>query len=124
MDRNSSCWLCANGVLFGLEMTFYETDIFTGQIVNLVDDDSYTELQTRLITDPEAGDLIPRSRGLRKIRWKAQGRGKRGGIRVIYYLVHHEEIFMLYAYPKNAREDITRDQARKLRMLVEQHLKP
>jgi mRNA-degrading endonuclease RelE of RelBE toxin-antitoxin system len=105
-------------------MTFYETDIFTEQIVNLIDDDSYAELQTRLIIDPEAGDLIPRSLGLRKIRWKARGRGKRGGIRVIYYLVHREEVFMLYAYAKNDREDITQDQARKLRELVEQHLKP
>ena len=61
-DRDSPCRSCANGVLLGLEMTFYKTDIFTGQIVSLVDDDSYTELQTRLITDPEAGDLIPRSR--------------------------------------------------------------
>lgn len=105
-------------------MIFYETDIFTEQIVSLIDDDSYAELQTRLIIDPEAGDLIPKSRGLRKIRWKAQGRGKRGGIRVIYYLIHHEEIFMLYAYAKNNKEDITPDQARRLRDLVDQHLKP
>ncbi len=42
-------------------MTFYETDIFTEQIVDLIDDDSYAELQDRLIVDPEAGDLIPRA---------------------------------------------------------------
>lgn len=104
-------------------MTFYETDIFTEQIIHLIDDDSYAELQTRLIADPEAGDLIPRSRGLRKIRWRAQGRGKRGGIRVIYYLVHREEVFMLYAYAKNDREDITPDQAKKLRDLIDYYLK-
>ena len=103
-------------------MTFYETDIFTEQIVELIDDESYSELQSTLIADPEAGDLIPRSRGLRKVRWKATGRGKRGGIRVIYYLVHHEEIFMLYAYAKNDREDISPDQARRLRELVDLHL--
>ena len=66
-------------------MTFYETDIFTEQIVELIDDDSYAKLQSTLIADPEAGDLMPRSRGLRKVRWKAPGRGKRGGIRVIYW---------------------------------------
>ncbi len=104
-------------------MTFYETDIFTEQIVHLIDDNSYAELQSRLIIDPEAGDLIPKSHGLRKIRWKAQGRGKRGGIRVIYYLVHREEVFMLYAYAKNDREDITPDQAKTLRELVDYHLK-
>ena len=105
-------------------MTFYETDIFTEQIVDLIDDDSYAELQWQLIADPEAGDIMPRSRGLRKIRWRAPGRGKRGGIRVIYYMVHREEIFMLYAYAKNDREDITPDQARRLRNLVDLHLHP
>ena len=105
-------------------MIFYETDIFTEQIVELVDDRSYALLQATIIADPEAGDLIPRSRGLRKIRWRAGGRGKRGGIRVIYYLVRREEVFMLYAYAKSEREDITHDQARLLRELVDQHLKP
>ena len=104
-------------------MIFYETDIFTEQIVGLIDDPSYAVLQATIIADPEAGDLIPRSRGLRKIRWNATGRGKRGGIRVIYYLVCKDEVFMLYAYAKNQREDITNEQARLLRDLVEQHLK-
>lgn len=80
-------------------------------------------MQSRLIIDPEAGDLIPKSHGLRKICWKAKGRGKRGGIRVIYYLVHREEVFMLCAYAKNDREDITPDQSRKLKELVDYHLK-
>ena len=105
-------------------MIFYETDIFTEQIVELVDDRSYALLQATIIADPEAGDLIPRSRGLRKMRWRAGGRGKRGGIRVIYYLVRREEVFMLYAYAKSEREDITHEQARLLRELVDQHLKP
>ena len=105
-------------------MIFYETDIFTEQIVELVDDRSYALLQATIIADPEAGDLIPRSRGLRKVRWRAGGRGKRGGIRVIYYLVRREEVFMLYAYAKSEREDITHEQARLLRELVDQHLKP
>ena len=103
-------------------MTFYETDIFTEQIVDLIDDDSYAELQASLIVDPEVGDLVPRSKGLRKVRWRAPGRGKRGGIRVIYYLVHRGEIFMLYAYAKNEREDLSSDQIRRLRELVDLHL--
>jgi mRNA-degrading endonuclease RelE of RelBE toxin-antitoxin system len=105
-------------------MTFYETDIFTEQIVAFIDDESYSELQGVLISDPEAGDLIPRSRGLRKIRWRARGRGKRGGLRVIYYLVEQDEIFMLYAYSKSRSEDISPDQARILRALVDEHLRP
>ena len=103
-------------------MTFNETDIFTARIVELIDDESYAELQSVLVGDPEAGDLIPRSKGLRKIRWRGSGRGKRGGLRVIYYLVHHEEIFMLYAYPKNRETDLTPERAQLLRALVEQHL--
>ena len=104
-------------------MIFYETDIFTEQIVELIDDRSYAVLQATIIADPAAGDLIPRSRGLRKIRWRVAGRGKRGGIRVIYYLVGKDEVFMLYAYAKNEREGITNEQIRLLRDLVEQHLK-
>jgi len=50
------------------------------------------------------------------------GRGKRGGIRVIYYLVHHEEIFMLYAYPKNKETDMSSRHIQTLRELVEKHL--
>ena len=103
-------------------MTFYETSVFTDQIVGLIDDDSYAELQFTLVVDPEAGDLMPRCKGLRKIRWRGSGRGKRGGIRVIYYLLERDEIYMLFAYPKNKRTDITANQARTLRALVNQHL--
>jgi len=103
-------------------MVFYETDIFTEQIVEFLDDDSYRELQTVLIRHPESGDLIPRSRGLRKIRWRAPGRGKRGGIRVIYYLVTRDQIYMLFAYAKNKQENLTQEQLQRLRNLVDQHL--
>ena len=103
-------------------MVFYETDIFTEQIVESLDDDSYRELQTVLIREPESGDLIPRARGLRKIRWRAPGRGKRGGIRVIYYLVTRDQIYMLYAYAKNKQENLTHEQLQRLRHLVDQHL--
>ena len=103
-------------------MVFYETQVFTEQITELLDDESYRELQNVLIRDPETGDLIPRTRGLRKVRWKAPGRGKRGGLRIIYYLVTSEEIFMLYAYAKNEQEDLTADQSKRLRNLVEMHL--
>lgn len=104
-------------------MTFYETDIFTEQIVALIDDESYAALQDALIADPKAGDLIPRSRGLRKIRWRSRSKGKRGGLRVIYYLVEQEETFMLYAYSKSSSENISPDQARVLRALVDEHLR-
>jgi len=105
-------------------MIFYETDVFTARIVELIDDESYSTLQAVLIADPEAGDLIPKTRGLRKIRWMGSGRGKRGGIRVIYYLVCQDEIYMLYAYPKNQESDLSPRHYQMLRELVEQHLEP
>ncbi len=60
---------------------------------------------------PEAGDVIPGGCGLRKLRWSAQGRGKRGGARVIYYRhVPGECIYLIYAYVKSRQSDLTRDQ--------------
>jgi len=64
---------------------------------------------------PDAGDLIPGGGGLRKIRWSAQGRGKRGGVRVIYYwAVRQEQILMLLMYAKNERDDLTVEQLKVL----------
>jgi hypothetical protein len=103
-------------------MVFYETDIFTVQITKLISDESYSEFQKVLIADPESGDLIRNSQGLRKIRWRLAGRGKSGGIRIIYYLVSGDQIFLLFAYSKSKQENITDDQALVLRALVDKHL--
>ena len=101
-------------------MLFIETTIFTRLILRLMDDDQYRDLQEVLIGSPETGDVIPGSGGLRKIRWRVAGRGKRGGVRVIYYRVNTaDRIYMLYAYAKNEVEDITRDQLKALRKIVE-----
>jgi hypothetical protein len=68
---------------------------------------------------PESGALIPRSGGLRKLRWSLPGRGKRGGLRVIYYWhAPSETFYMLYAYTKNEQEDLTAQQMRVLSRLV------
>jgi hypothetical protein len=60
-------------------MVIFETPIFTRQVQELFTDEEYRKLQNELVARPEAEDLIPGSGGLRKIRWKAHGRGKRGG---------------------------------------------
>ncbi len=102
-------------------MVFFETPVFTRQIKELVDDEGYRSLQVRLVANPDEGDLIPRSGGLRKIRLELPGRGKRGGARVIYYWVTAKsQIYMLLAYAKNAQEDLIGDQLRILRALVRQ----
>jgi len=79
---------------------------------------------TALVRCPVAGDIIKGSGGLRKLRWSASGRGKRGGSRVIcYWFKDLETIYMLYAYAKNRQEDLTRDQLKILSKLVEEELK-
>ncbi len=73
---------------------------------------------------PEAGDLIPGSGGLRKLRWRLMGKGKRGGLRLIYYWdVPDSTVFMLMIYRKSENEDLTQRQLRILRGLVEEWLK-
>lgn len=102
-------------------MIFLETPVFTRQIKELVDDEDYRQLQLRLVANPDSGDLIPRSGGLRKIRLGVPGRGKRGGARVIYYWVTaRSQIYMLLAYAKNVQEDLTPGQLQTLRSLVKQ----
>ena len=66
-------------------MVIIETSIFTKRVIELLEDDEYKELQLFLAANPESGDIIPGSQGLRKLRWKSQGKGKRGGSRIIYY---------------------------------------
>lgn len=100
-------------------MVIIETSIFTKQITTLLNDEEYRDLQNVLVAMPGTGDLIQGSGGIRKIRWGASGRGKRGGVRVIYYWANtHEQIFMLFAYAKNERDDLTKDQLSALRDIV------
>jgi hypothetical protein len=104
-------------------VVFLETPVFTRRILELVDDEDYRRLQIRLLLDPEAGDLIAGSGGLRKVRMAARGRGKRGGARAIYYwIAARSRIYMLLAYAKNERDDLSQAQIKLLRMLVRKEL--
>jgi len=77
------------------------------------------ELELVLLLDPEAGDVIPGTKGLRKLRRPASGRGKRGGARIIYYFVTAKrKILLLYAYAKNVQGDLSPAQAKQLTQLV------
>jgi hypothetical protein len=74
-----------------------------------------------LTIQPDLGALIPGGGGIRKLRWAAKQRGKSGGIRIIYFwVVSHELIFMLAAYPKNEQVDLSASQLQFLRRLVEE----
>jgi hypothetical protein len=105
-------------------MEIIETSIFTKQITNLLSDDEYCELQLALVRRPDIGSIIPDTGGLRKLRWSVEGRGKRGGIRAIYYwFVSDEEILMLFAYPKSEQDNLTARQKKLLRRIVEEELR-
>jgi mRNA-degrading endonuclease RelE of RelBE toxin-antitoxin system len=100
-------------------MIFKETAVFTKRVRRLLSEEEYRLLQTRLLQDPDAGPVIPGSGGLRKIRWTAEGSGKRGGTRILYYwAVSDETILFLFAFAKNEREDLSPAQLRQLADLV------
>jgi hypothetical protein len=103
-----------------LMFTFIETRLFTRLIQEYLTDDEYQELQTTLMNTPDVGDVIPHSGGVRKLRWRAAGRGKRGGYRVIYFTRSTEqEIWLLTIYPKNVTENIPANVLRKIRKEIE-----
>ncbi len=100
-------------------MTFTETRGFTRQITKLLTDDEYSELQQDLILNPQAGAIIKHSGGLRKLRWGLGTKGKRGGIRIIYYwYVSEDKIYMLLAYGKSEKDDLSLKELKTLRKLV------
>ncbi|HET8553354.1 MAG TPA: type II toxin-antitoxin system RelE/ParE family toxin [Rhodanobacteraceae bacterium] len=102
-------------------MVFIETPIFTAQVKELLSDDDYAAFQHHLADNPEAGDVIKGTGGLRKIRVAAKGHGKSGGARVIYYhFVSASRIALLFAYPKNVQESLTPAQKAALRKVIEQ----
>ena len=85
-----------------------------------MEDESYAALQTYLANRPDAGDLIRGSGGIRKVRWAGSRRGKRGGLRVIYYWwVAIDRISMLLVYPKIEQDDLSADQVKQLRKALE-----
>lgn len=87
-------------------------------------DEKYSELQETLSKNPELGDIISGSGGIRKVRWGLEGRGKRGGVRIIYYWkVKEDQILFLLAYPKNVQDDLTNDQLKQLKNIVLEELK-
>jgi hypothetical protein len=81
-------------------------------------------LQVALSAPPDMGAIIPHSGGLRKIRWSMSERGKRGGVRAIYYwIVAEDQILMLFMYSKSENDDLTPQQLKVLKEIVEKEFK-
>lgn len=103
--------------------SFRESSLFTKDVHRYLTEESYFALQQFLLDSPNEGDLIRGSGGLRKLRWRAPGRGKRGGTRVIYYWADARGfIFLLDIYPKSEQEDLTPVEVKQLRAIVEEWL--
>jgi mRNA-degrading endonuclease RelE of RelBE toxin-antitoxin system len=100
-------------------MLLVETPIFTQRIQRFLSDEQYRLLQQQLVAKPDTGRVIPGSGGLRKMRWSVSGRGKRGGIHIIYYwAVAREQILLLFVYPKSEQDDLTSTQLRALKRII------
>lgn len=103
-----------------MPMIFVESPFFTEDVKELLSDEEYAGLQSFLMSEPDFGDLIVHTGGLRKIRWAAKGRGKRGGTRVIYYhVVAESQIRMILIYRKGIKDDLTPKEKAVLRKLNE-----
>jgi hypothetical protein len=103
-------------------MEFVEAPAFTKFVRNYLEDDDYSALQRYLEQNPQAGDLIPGTGGLRKLRWRDRNRGKgtRGGLRVIYYyFLSDVQIWLLTIYDKSEAVDLTAAEKKLLRQAIE-----
>ncbi len=105
-------------------LSFRESLQFTKKLKDYLTDENYFELQEFLLVNPEKGDIIQGGSGLRKIRWRASGRGKSGGFRIIYYLATVQGyVYFLDIYAKNQQEDLSKDQLKELSELAKEWLK-
>lgn len=90
-------------------MVVVETATFLREAAAAMTGPEKTDLVLHLASNPEAGDIIPETGGARKLRWRAAGRGKRGGVRVIYYYYNESiPLFLLNVFAKNEKSNLTR----------------
>lgn len=111
---------------FGMHATLIELPIFSKYREHYLDDHEYSKLQELLVNHPTSGDLIQGTGGLRKLRYgdSNRGKGKRGGLRIIYYWwVNAYQIFLFTIYNKNEMADLSHDQKKKLKELLEDEIK-
>ena len=102
-------------------MEFIETPIFSRLLIDLLTDDEYASLQNVLMENPGRGDIIKGGGGIRKLRYALPGRGKSGGVRVIYYWLREDgQIYMLLIYPKSKKDTLTVRETALLRDFVKE----
>lgn len=100
-------------------MVFIETSLFTKLLGDYLSDEEYAALQTHLIAHPEDGAIIRGLGGVRKIRWRSRGKGKSGGVRIIYYwATAAHQTFMLTLYGKGEKENLSSADLRQVARLL------
>jgi len=105
------------------EITVLQLPKFKAEATDLIAAGGIEELAVYLIDHPDAGEVIPGSGGVRKLRWAAKGKGKRCGARIIYlYVVVAARIYLMRCYAKNVKTDLTANEKKELRQ-VAAHLK-
>jgi mRNA-degrading endonuclease RelE of RelBE toxin-antitoxin system len=101
-------------------LTFIELEPFAAVRDKYLSDEDFAAFQFYLAEHPDAGDVVPHSGGCRKVRWSAEDRGKRGGVRVIYFLrLREEEIVLVTVYAKNVQENVDPKLLRRLKETFE-----
>jgi hypothetical protein len=101
-------------------MIFVEAKPFTRRLPDYLTDDEFRKFQNYLIETPDTGDVVPHTGGIRKVRWRLKGSGKRGGLRIIYFWhVLDSHIYLLFIYQKNEFEDLEKDEYAALKSIVE-----
>ena len=104
-----------------MNILFVETSHFTARVHDYLTDDEYRRLQWFLAEYPDSGAVIRGTGGLRKLRWSTGGRGKRGGVRVIYYWrTAKNRVYLLTLYGKNVKDDLTASEGRAWRRVLEE----
>lgn len=100
-------------------ITVVETDNFLSKAKRLLDDEEKSQLVNYLAEDPEAGDIIPDTGGIRKVRWARQGGGKSGGYRAVYYYYNETiPLFAISIYAKKEKENLTQAEKNALKKLA------
>jgi hypothetical protein len=108
-----------------MKLVFFETLLFTRLLPGYLSDEGYRAMQAALLENPEAGDLMPGTGGFRKLRWEdaRRGKGKRGGLRVIYYYLRSDrQVWLFTLYDKDEAADLTPDEKRLLRQAIQAEL--
>ena len=98
------------------EITVYVLPKFKSEAMALIGMEGIEAVAEYLSGQPDAGDVIPGSGGVRKLRWAAKGKGKRGGARIIYlYVVVAGKLYLMRCYAKNSQTDLTAEEKKQLR---------